>query len=372
MAPALHRLPFVALGMVALLGGAYAGALRLGWGEALPRPTFVAEHGGLMICGFLGTLIGIERAVALGRSWAYLGPGLTAFTALALLLGLPEAAPRIAALAGGASLFAVSVLIFRRQPEPFNAVMAGGALCWLVGNGLWLAERPPFESAPWWVAFLVLTIGGERLELSRLVRRGPEALWLFGGLLATLAAGLLAGGLTSPLGARLFGAALVGLALWLARYDIARRTVRSVGLPRFTAVCMISGYAWLALAGTILLTHGPAASGAPYDAVLHAILLGFVLAMIFGHAPIIFPAVLGVEIPYRDAFYLHWAVLQASLAARIAGDLTEQWRLREWAGLFNVAAVLLFLLNTALAVRFGIVRGRALARAAATSQETGT
>ena len=56
----------------------------------------------------------------------------------------------------------------------------------------------------WWLAFLVLTIAGERLELSRLMpqRRGSEPLFLF-------AAGLLAAGAQNGLmtgnGAILFG-----------------------------------------------------------------------------------------------------------------------------------------------------------------------
>ena len=53
-----------------------------------------------------------------------------------------------------------------------------------------------------------------------------------------------------------FGAALLALALWLLRQDIARRTVKDTGLTRFIAVCLLSGYAWLALAGAIMLGGG--------------------------------------------------------------------------------------------------------------------
>jgi hypothetical protein len=42
-----------------------------------------------MVCGFLGTLIGVERAVALGSLWPYAAPLLTAVGALCLLAGLP-------------------------------------------------------------------------------------------------------------------------------------------------------------------------------------------------------------------------------------------------------------------------------------------
>ena len=68
----------------------------------------------------------------------------------------------------------------------------------------------------WWLAFLVLTIAGERLEFSRLMpqRRGSEALFLF-------AAGLLAAGAQNGLmtenGAVLFGVALLVTTLWLLR-----------------------------------------------------------------------------------------------------------------------------------------------------------
>lgn len=41
--------------------------------------------------------------------------------------------------------------------------------------------------------------------------------------------------------------------------------------------------------------------------------------MVFGHAAIIFPAVLKVKIPYHPAFYVPLALLHASLALRVAG-----------------------------------------------------
>lgn len=83
------RFLLMALGMVALLAALWAGLLRLGWRVPPLRPTLPAAHGPLMISGFLGTLIGLERAVALGRRWTYAGPLLTGLGALALIAGLP-------------------------------------------------------------------------------------------------------------------------------------------------------------------------------------------------------------------------------------------------------------------------------------------
>lgn len=62
------RFPLMALGMLALLAGVWAGLLRLGWGLPLLRHTLPTAHGPLMVPGFLGTLISLERAVALGLS----------------------------------------------------------------------------------------------------------------------------------------------------------------------------------------------------------------------------------------------------------------------------------------------------------------
>jgi len=89
---------------------------------------------------------------------------------------------------------------------------------------------------------------------------------------------------------------------------------------------------------------------------LHAVLLGFVFAMIFGHAPIIFPAVLGIRIPFRGSFYLHLLLLHCSVALRLEGDAVGYDPPRAWGGLFNALAVLLFVLNTARAALAGRAR----------------
>jgi len=73
------------------------------------------------------------------------------------------------------------------------------------------------------------------------------------------------------------------------------------------------------------------------------VFVGFVFAMIFGHAPIIFPAILGQPIRFHPSFYLHLGLLHLSLALRIWGDLALQAEWHRWGGLLNEVAVLLFL-----------------------------
>jgi hypothetical protein len=220
--------------------------------------------------------------------------------------------------------------------------LAVGLLAGVVAALLWLGEVPVPLLLPWLVGFVVLTIGGERLELARLAM-GPRA----GGILVLLSVGLMAGIVAALLwpaaGTALLGTALLALVGWLAAHDVARHTVRSRGLPRYMAACMLAGYAWLGVAGATWLVGGPATAGARYDAVIHAVFLGFTLSMIMAHAPVILPTVLRRPLPYSPVLALPPVLLHASLVVRLwlgdAHGVTAAWR---WGGVLNIAAVLLF------------------------------
>lgn len=340
----LHRLLLIP-GLIALLLAAWAGLLRMGW--ALP-PIQAGDHGPLMISGFLGTLICLERAIALsavlkqGR-WAYAAPLLSALGAGVLITGLSREAGIGLMTLGSLGLAVIFGVITRKQWALFSITMGLGAICWLVGNGLWLAGRPIYQIVYWWVAFLVLTIAGERLELARILRHSGTIQRLFLAALAVIMVGL---GLTLvnlDLGVRLVGTGQIMLALWLLRYDLARRTIKQAGLTRFIAACLLAGYVWLAIGGGLWLWLGAIPAGPYYDAMLHSVLLGFVFSMIFGHAPIILPAVIGWQVPFKPIFYVHLALLHVSLILRVTGDLGGWLALRQWGGMVNVIAILLFL-----------------------------
>ena len=199
-------------------------------------------------------VIALERAVALRRRWAYLAPLLSGLGGVALLVTreLPwplwALGPALLTL-GSLALVVVYIAVLRTQFTLFTGAMALGAAVLAAGDLLWLVWLPIYQTALWWAGFLVLTIVGERLELSRMAPRARAGRPLF-----LLAAGvyLLGIGLSASLqdvGTRVMGAGLVGLALWLARYDIARRTVRQRGLTRFIAAGLLTGYAWLLISG---------------------------------------------------------------------------------------------------------------------------
>lgn len=347
--------------MFALLAAMWGGLLRLGWQFPPLAPALTSIHGPLIISGFLGTLISMERAVALRVRWAYAAPVCSALGALVLITGVSPLGGAALATLGSIGTIAIYVVIVRAQPALFTYTMALGAGMWFVGNLLWLAGLPVYRVALWWTGFLVLTIVGERLELSRLLRlsRLSERVYLLAVAISIAGAVIDAvEGLAFPdegttFGVRVAGAGLLALALWLARYDLARRTVRQSGLTRFIAVCLLSGYFWLAVSGLLRLVSPDVTSTLMRDAILHAVFLGFVMSMIFGHAPIILPAVLGRAMPYRPTFYAHLVLLHLSLALRVVADLGGDLSARQWGGLLNVIAVLLFLFATARAIRSG-------------------
>lgn len=356
MAGVWWRLPLLLLGAVALVAGTAAGLARLAW----PMPAALAEaaalHGPLMTCGFFGVVIALERAVALGKAWAYGAPLLAGLGNAAALHGLSAATPWLYGV-GTLVLLAATLQVWQRQRAMFTFTLVLATACAVAGCALWALGRPIAEAAWWWLAFLVLTIAGERLELSRFMPPSPRAGRVFVGLLAVLVAGLVLA--PAAVGLRVHGLGLLGLALWLLKQDIARRTVRGQGLTRYIAVCLLAGYAWLAVAGVVMAVLPLMQPGQPpYDAVLHALGLGFVFSMVFGHAPIILPAVLKVAVPYRPAFYVPLALLHVGVALRLAGDAASAFGVVRVGGLLAALALAAFI-GTMLVT---VGRGRASRR----------
>jgi hypothetical protein len=89
------------------------------------------------------------------------------------------------------------------------------------------------------------------------------------------------------------------------------------------------------------------------DAALHAIGLGFVFAMVFGHATIIFPAVTRIRIPYHPVLYLPLVLLHLTLALRVFGGLAGNFDLRHNAALLNGLVLLVFIATVVTLVRRG-------------------
>lgn len=346
------RYALVAVSMAILLTAMWAGLFRMGWKIPPLQPNLSGVHGPLMISGFLGTLIGLERAVGLGFKWTYGAPVCTALGALALIFNLPGWLGALLIALGSLVLVAIFAYIVKLEAVLHAWTMFGAALFWFGGNLLWLFGQPISVAVAWWAGYLILTIAGERLELSRLIFISQRAKNAFGAVVALYLVGAVLVVFDYTLGWRITGVGMVAIAAWLMTNDIARRTIRQSGLPQYIAACMLAGYVWLGVGGLLALRYGFLVGG-HYDAVLHSVFLGFVFSMIFGHAPVIFPAVLAVQMPFRKVFYSHLALLHVSVLLRVGSGIVEWQPGRLWAAMLNVIALLLFIANTILAIRAG-------------------
>ena len=356
------RFVLLALAGLVLLAALWGGVARLGWDLPVPNEELPSLHGPLMVVGFLGTLIGLERAVALARIWPYGAPLFAGLGALSALAGLPISVGASLAVTGSFLLTLVFISLYRQSPGAHFVVMGLGSVAWLVGNCLWLAGSPLYLAVVWWTGFLVLMIAGERLQLSRVMQRSRRVLLIFHLSTAMALAGLIVALFEFQAGVRVAGIAWLMLGLWLLRYDIAWRTLQEANLPRYMAICLLSGYVWLCVGGLLWLVFNRFSSaGLSYDAMLHSIFLGFVFSMIFAHAPVIFPSITGVALPFRQLFYAHLVLLHLSLLLRVGGDVALWIPARRWGGLLNILAVMVFVINNMSAAKMATalsVKGR--------------
>ena len=343
----LRRAIFLVPAGLALLAGLDAALILLGVGAPVVTKRLPEVHGMLMVFGFVGTLVSLERAVALRRRSGFLAPALLGLGGLLLLAPAPLYVGKLVQLAGALAFVAVYIPLWRRQRDDAVLIQAFGAVLAACALVLWLGGVDVAVLVPWLAGFVILTIGGERLELARLTmgaRAGRDLLTLSSILVVAIAASLL-----WPLvGYPLLGAALLLLVLWLAIHDVARLTIRSTGLPRFAAGCMLAGYFWLAVAATTWLIGGAALDGPRYDTILHAVFLGFTISMIMAHASVILPAVLRQPLPYHPYMLVPAILLHLSLVVRVwLGDafaLQTAWQI---GGVLNIIALLLFVLVAA-------------------------
>lgn len=332
----------------AMLAGMAGGLVRIGWTHLLPEHFVapVALHSALMVCGFFGFGIALERAAALKKPIAWATPALAAcgtVAALALQPGLAGLFWLLAALA----LVVVYAEVMRRAPALYTAIEGAGALAWAGGTLWWLLARPFSTVVAWWASFLVLTIVGERRELARFVPLSEKARRSYIAMAAVQGAALVLlalPGLEHPLAGGLWWLSMSLFSGWLLRYDMAcRPKVQRLAWTLHTARSLRLGYTWMMLAG--LWGAVNALRGMPLDSPgpLHMLLLGFVFSMVFGHAPIMLPALLRTPISAPGPFaFVPVGLMTLGVALRALGDMIGSGGVRAGAGALQAAAIITF------------------------------
>ena len=93
------RVALIALAGASLISGLNAALLRLGVWAPVVSDRVADLHGPVMVLGFMGTLISLERAQAMRNPLAYLAPALLGLGSLALLAGAPVALGKLLSFA---------------------------------------------------------------------------------------------------------------------------------------------------------------------------------------------------------------------------------------------------------------------------------
>ncbi|MHA2620577.1 MAG: hypothetical protein V2G42_02445 [bacterium JZ-2024 1] len=345
--------------MVSLSLALITGLLRAGWLIPVWNYRLVSHHSLLMVSGFFGLIITLERAVASRWHGHLVAPLLAAGGTLCLIAGLPQQTASFLYGASSAILVTAYLSIFRRDFGLHAIVMEGGALCWTIATILMTLGYPAVRVSLLWVAFLVLTIVGERLELSRaffLKRRAR-------GVLASLAVVVSSSAVLAVFSAypgHIFGLALAGISGWLLRYDPTPRLWRQSGVVRYSSICLTTGFVWLGISGLLFFAHPVLSSSLRFDAAIHAVFLGFVFSMVMGHFPMIAPALLAVTPKFTHYLYLPVIFFHLSVLVRIVSGWTLRYSWHRWALLANAASLLLFFVisGMSLVLRQNQERGR--------------
>lgn len=335
---------------ISLLAGLDGALLLLGVWSPVMSSRLSDWHGPLMVLGFVGTVICLERAVALGKKPGYLVPLVSGLGVVALLVPLipPRFGLALLTLAQF-GLLGIYVPLWKRSHDDATVIQIAGAFCAAGAAALLTSGADVPDVIGWLACYLILTICGERLELSRLTMTRNRAL---PALCLTVVAALFVSVASPQIGYRLLGLVLVALAVWLCRNDVAGGGLKRGGQAAYIGLLLMIGYLWLGLAGLIWTVNGLLTTGRAYDAVVHSVFLGFTMGMILGHAPIILPAVLRVRLNWTTWFWLPAFLLEASLLVRIGiGDALDRPTAVQAGGVVNVLSLLTLVAVVATHVR---------------------
>jgi hypothetical protein len=338
----IGRLPFVLLAMLSLIAGLLAGLQRIGW--ILPLSGVSPNHGAIMVGGFLGTLIILEKIIPLKRNILYVVPIVSGTSVVLFFIGEPVYSIFSLVLAS-TGLSIIFFIYWIREKSAIYFLMLAGAICWLTGNILLIIHNFYPISLPWWMAFVLLIITAERMELMKFLPVSKNQTLIFMGLLFAFVIGCLIS--FHGIGNYFASFSLVGSSIWLMRHDVVGLNLKKTDLPRYVGVALLSGFFALLLSGIFLpiITEQPLG----YDILVHSFFIGFVFSMIFAHGPIILPGVLGLSLkPYHPIFFIWLALLHTSWITRAIADITLDMQLKKYSGLISAIAIIGYFLSLAV------------------------
>ncbi len=350
-----HRFVILLFAGIAAIAGTVAALSRSNLPTIINRAPLADAHGAIMVFGFLGTAISMERSVAFRAGsaskpkWGFIAPILSALGVFVFMGEMLRIVPMPAVWQlYPATLWALSMLmlsavyigIWFRQHSMSVIIQVMGSFVGFCGAALWARGINASILAPWWMVFLTLTIVGERLELS-------HATVLDGHVEPTLLSATIAIVLSLPIqlmmpsiGFVCFGLSMGVLLVTMLINDTARRTWNKPRLTGFMGTCMLVGYVWAILASLVWVFAPNGGTDYWADFSIHALAIGFVLSMVAAHVCVIVPAIVRRPMPYHWVIWIPWGILQLGLLLRFIGTVQTVTLLWQVGDAINVAGVL--------------------------------
>ncbi|MGW8121544.1 hypothetical protein ACV07N_02715 [Roseivirga echinicomitans] len=341
------RVALMLFPVVGLALGLLTGWLRMGWD--IPMYGMAGFHGVLMVGGFLGSLICFENAVAVKRPWAYLAPILSGLSVFAFILN-EASLGYLLQIAASLMLVIIHVVLVNSTKGYDILLPLIGAMCWLAGNVLLYQTQFYPTVFPWWIAFILFTIVGESLKLSSFLKVPKKYKYLLYVLVLSILVGFMMP--FHGIGQTVVAYGIIGVAIWLLSFDMARVLLKRTGHDLYTGVTLTLGYVWLLVSALFMIFVDNGAFA--LDALLHSFFLGFTISVVFGHGPLVFPTLLGkTGHRFHKLLWLWLGIFQLSVITRITADLLTMPLLRKWAGMVNGVIILFFLITMFVLVKKG-------------------
>lgn len=334
----------MALALLSLLAGIAAGLIRIGWD--IPITPLAVHHGVIMVGGFLSTLIAFEKVIPLKQKRYLVVPVLNALSMLVVIPAL-HSVGLVFLFAGAAGMLWIFGKYSFQQPQDLaHQLMLAGSVLLLIGHTFFISTHFYPSAVMWWMGFILFVITAERLELSKFLPVTKNKKIVLVLLLLAFPLGLLLP--HHSIGKYITSASLIGIGVWMLRFDIIKIGLRKNGLTRYNSVALLVGNIWLIMTGLLLIAL-PDDALLGYDSLIHGFFIGYVFTMIFAHGPIILPGVLGLmHKPYHCILYLWLLMLHLSLLTRIIANSYFLSTVKMYTGAVSGLAILLFFMTLAL------------------------
>ncbi|MEQ8684284.1 MAG: hypothetical protein RIE86_03285 [Imperialibacter sp.] len=333
------KLPFFALALVGLLSGVWAGLIRIGFD--LPPVDLATLHGPLMVGGFVGTLIGVERSILSSNGKWWLIPALSGAAIIAWLAGFHQVAPYFLIAASALLVLLQAILLLSSSPTWVTFVQFCGAICFAGGNIRLLFNPLMPAIVPFWMGFVLCFILATRLS------ENPAKNVLMGSLIKVGLVVFLVS-LIVPFhlgGYYLTGGGLVAIALGMIYIEV--QTDQGIGwsYEKYSFTAIMLGWFWLLTSGIGIMLWKEHIYG--YDATTHSFFVGFLFSMVFIHALAKASYLAGLSKPPFHPVLFTWLILlSVSLLLRVfAADILHIISLKKWSGLLNGISIFGFILS---------------------------